>query len=116
MREFSPDQFAERAAIREFDAGMSRFDAETAAAQEQGMARWQALQLVKEHEDANGCGPAGADGHQPHTMGGRRDADDLPRVQPEPQEEARPVSVGQPEAGRDRGVLLALQLDERGAL
>lgn len=109
MREFSPDQFTERAAIREFDAGMSRFDAETAAAQEQGMARWQALQIVKEHEDANGRGPAGAAGHQAHALDGQRDADDLPRVQPEPQEEARPLPLGQPEAGRDRGDVLALR-------
>lgn len=109
MREFSPDQFTERAAIREFDAGMSRFDAETAAAQEQGVPRWQALQLVKEHEDANGRGPAGADGHPAHAMDGKRDADDLSRVQRQPQEEARPLPVGQSEAGRDRGALLALR-------
>lgn len=116
MREFSPDQFTERAAIREYDGGQTRFDAETAAAQEQGVARWQALQIVKERGDANGRGPAGADGHQARALGGERDADDLPRVQPEPQEEARPVLVGQPKARRDRGVLLALQMDERGAL
>ena len=116
MREFSPDQFTERAAIREFDAGMSRFDAETAAAQEQGMARWQALQLVKEHEDANGRGPAVAAGHQAHAMGGQRDADDLPRVQRQPQEEARPVSVGQPEDGRDRGTLSPLRMVGRRSL
>ena len=116
MREFSPDQFTERAAIHEYDAGMSRFDAETAAAQEQGVPRWQALQLVKEHEDANGRGLAGAVGHQAHAMGGKRDADDLSRVQRQPQEEARPLPVGQPKARRDRGVLLALQMDERGAL
>ena len=116
MREFSPDQFNERAAIREFDGGQTRFDAETAAAQEQGVPRWQALQLVKEHQDANGRGPAGADGHQAHAMGGKRDADDLPRVQRQPQEEARPVSVGQPEAGRDRGDVLALWESHGGAL
>lgn len=116
MRKFSPDQFTERAAIREFDAGMSRFDAETAAAQEQGVARWQALQIVKEHEDANGRGPAGAAGHQAHALDGQRDADDLPRVQPEPQEEARPLPVGQPEAGRDRRELLALRQGHGGAL
>ena len=110
MREFSPDQFNERAAIREFDAGMSRFDAETAAAQEQGVARWQALQLVKEHEDANGRGPAGADGHQAHAMGGQRDANDLPRVQRQPQEEARPMLERQPQAGRDRGALSPLHM------
>lgn len=109
MREFSPDQFNERAAIREFDGGQTRFDAETAAAQEQGVPRWQALQLVKEHEDANGRGPAGATGHQAHAMGGQRDADDLSRVQRQPQEEARPLPLGQPEAGRDSGALLALR-------
>lgn len=108
MREFSPDQFTERAAICEFDAGMSRFDAETAAAQEQGMARWQALQIVKEHEDANGRGPAGAAGHQAHALDGQRDADLLPYVQQQPEEEARPLPLGQPEAGRDRGVLSSL--------
>lgn len=116
MREFSPDQFTERAAIREFDGGQTRFDAETGAAQEQGVPRWRALQLVKEHEDANGRGPAGADGHQAHAMGGQRDADDLSRVQRQPQEEARPMPVGQPEAGRDRGDVLALRQGNGGAL
>ena len=110
MREFSPDQFTERAAIREYDGGQTRFDAETAAAQEQGVARWQALQLVKEHEDANGRGPAGAVGHQAHAMGGQRDADDLSRVQRQSQEEARPLPVGQPEAGRDCGALSPLHM------
>lgn len=109
MREFSPDQFTERAAIREYDAGMSRFDAETAAAQEQGVARWQALQIVKEQDDANGRGPAGAVGHHADALDGQRDADPLPRVQPGAEEEARSVPVGQPEAGRDRGALLALR-------
>ena len=116
MREFSPDQFNERAAIREFDGGQTRFDAETAAAQEQGVPRWQALQLVKEHQDANGRGSAGAVGHQAHAMGGKRDADDLSRVQRQPQEEARPMPVGQPEAGRDRGDVLALRQGSGGAL
>ena len=110
MREFSPDQFTERAAIHEYEGNQTRFNAETAAAQEQGVARWQALQLVKEHEDANGRGPAGADGHQAHAMGGQRDANDLPRVQRQPQEEARPMPVGQPEAGRDRGTLSPLHM------
>ena len=109
MREFSPDQFTERAAICEFDAGMTRFAAETAAAQEQGVARWQALQIVKEHEDANGRGPAGAARHHADALGGQRDADPLPRVQRQSQEEARSLPVGQPEAGRDRGALLALR-------
>ena len=110
MRDFSLDQFTERAAIREYDGGQTRFDAETAAAQEQGVARWQALQLVKEHEDANGRGPAGTARHHADALGGQRDADPLPRVQRQSQEEARPLPVGQPEAGRDRGALLALRM------
>lgn len=108
MREFCPDQFTERAAICEYDAGMSRFDAESAAAQEQGLARWQALQLIKEHEDANGRGPAGAYGHQAHALGGQRDAVLLPAMQQQQEEEARPVSEREPQAGRDRGVLPSL--------
>lgn len=113
---FDLDQFTERAAIREFDGGQSRFDAETGAAQEQGVARWQALQMVKEHEDANGRGPAGAARHHADTLGGQRDADPLPRVQRQSQEEARPLPVGQPEAGRDRRELLALRQGDGGAL
>lgn len=37
------DQFNERAAIAEFDGGLTRFDAETMAAQEQGLDRWEAI-------------------------------------------------------------------------
>ena len=52
MRTLDVDQFEERAAICEFDGGMSRFDAETAAAQEQWLARWQAVKFAKEARDA----------------------------------------------------------------
>lgn len=113
---FDLDQFTERAAIREYDGGMTRFDAETGAAQEQGVARWEALQIVKEHEDANGRGPAGAARHHADALGGQRDADPLPRVQRQSQEEARSLPVGQPEAGRDRRELLALRQGNGGAL
>ena len=116
MREFSTDQFTERAAIREYEGGMTRFAAETAAAQEQGVPRWQALQTVKEASDANGRGPAGADGHHADALGGKRDAGDLPRVQPDAQEEARPVPEREPQAGRDRGALLALRKGNGGTL
>lgn len=44
---FDIDSFEERAAIMEFDGGLSRFEAETQAAKAQGVARWQALQFVK---------------------------------------------------------------------
>jgi hypothetical protein len=35
------DRFEERAAIMEFDGGLSRFQAETLAAQAQGFERWE---------------------------------------------------------------------------
>lgn len=117
MREFNFDQFQERAAILEYGGGLNRFSAETAAAREQGLERWQALHFAmeelkraaKEGKDANGRGPAGAVGHHADALDGQRDAGALPRVQPKPQEEARPLSERQPEAGRDRGALLALR-------
>lgn len=40
---FDRDAFEERAAIQEFDGGLSRFQAETAAAHAQGLERWQAI-------------------------------------------------------------------------
>jgi hypothetical protein len=43
---FDKDAFEERAAIQEFDGGMSRFQAETAAARAQGMERWQIIGKV----------------------------------------------------------------------
>ena len=51
--QFDADAWAERAAIMQYDGGMTRFAAETTAAKDQGLARWQALQLVKEHLDAD---------------------------------------------------------------
>lgn len=117
MREFSFDHFQERAAILEYCGGMNRFSAETAAAREQGLERWQALHFAMEElkraakggEDANGRGLAGAFGHQAHALDGQRDADDLSRVQRGSQEKARPMLEREPQAGRDRGALLALR-------
>lgn len=40
---FDPDAFEERAAIMEYDGGLSRFQAETLAAKAQGVKRWEAL-------------------------------------------------------------------------
>lgn len=42
------DAFEERAAIAEYDGGMSRFEAETMAAKEQGAQRWEAMRDVKD--------------------------------------------------------------------
>ena len=113
---FDPDQFEERAAIAEFDGGASRFDAETLAAQEQGVPRWQALKFVKEARDAQRGGVAGGHGDQAHAMARQRDADDLPGVQCASQEENRSMPECDAQAGRDRGALLALQLRGREAV
>ena len=107
---FDIDQFEERASICEFCAGMSRFDAETIAAQAQGVARWQALKFVKEATDENGRGSAGGYGHQAHALDGQRDALPVSRVQPGAEEKDGSMLERQPQAGRDRGALLALQL------
>jgi hypothetical protein len=40
---FDREAFEERAAIMEFDGGMTRFQAETMAAKAQGVSRWEAI-------------------------------------------------------------------------
>lgn len=105
---FDADQFSERAAICEFCGGMTRFAAETHAANEQGLARWQAL---KEMTNADGQRTAGGHGHQAHALGGKRDADGVPGMQRASQEEKRSMPEREQEAGRDSGVLLALRMD-----
>lgn len=42
------DKYVERAAIMEYDAGLSRFQAETQAAQEQGAKRWEANKCLQQ--------------------------------------------------------------------
>ena len=108
--QFDVDQFEERAAIAEFDGGATRFAAETMAAQEQGLARWQAVKFAKEARDAQRDGSVGGHGYQADTLAGQRDADDLPGMQRASEEEVRPMLERQPEAGRDRGSLLSLRL------
>ena len=52
------DVFEERAAIAKFEGAMNRFAAETLAASEQGLARWQALREIRRAEligTAEGC-------------------------------------------------------------
>lgn len=43
---FDRDAWEERAAIKEYEAGMSRFRAETDAAKAQGVTRWEAIHAV----------------------------------------------------------------------
>lgn len=116
MRNFDIDAFEERAAIAEFDGGQTRFQAETMAAQAQGVTRWQALQIIKGEKDANGSGLAGGHGHSARSLDGERDAGSVPELQRRPEEENRPMPFGKPEAGRDRGVLSSLRMGSGGAV
>lgn len=72
---FDPDTFEERAAIMEYDGGLSRFRAETLAAEAQGVKRWEAL-----HEVANRVVEQKRD--QREALAQRPSQDDLPQVQP----------------------------------
>jgi len=77
------DAFVERAARKEYGCGMSRFQAETEAAQEQGYARWQVMNELRRtnfEQAPHLCPEAFGDS-----------ADHLPGVQPDPEEQGRPV-------------------------
>lgn len=113
---FDIDAFEERAAIREFCGGATRFEAETKAAQDQGVARWQALQFVKEASNANGSGHSFGGGHPAAEMAGQRGTDDLPAMQRRSDKEDRPLPEHHAQAGRAGVELLALQLHGRGVL
>ncbi|NPD15768.1 hypothetical protein HOY34_11195 [Xinfangfangia sp. D13-10-4-6] len=75
--------FEERAAIMEFNGGLSRFEAETRAARAQGRSRWQAMLEVR-NADRNG-NSQGAQDHGSPMVG--HHADHLSAVQPDPTEQ-----------------------------
>jgi hypothetical protein len=104
------DLFLERAAIMEFEGGLSRYQAETEAAKAQGVARWQALKAV---QDANiGGNPRfGGDRGQAHV---RHGSGDLSRVQPTQAEQDGPVPERDVHAGRGGVVLPSLRAQGRG--
>lgn len=106
------DAFAERAAIMEFDGGLSRFQAETEAARAQGVTRWQALEALRH---ANGIGHSGKGGNI-GSAAIRDGSDDLPRVQRHPQEQDRPMPERVVPAGRRGLEMLALPVSGGGIL
>ena len=99
------DEFEERAAIMEFDGGMSRFEAETQAAKAQGYSRHEVMHEIRKRdsEKARHIGSAGS-GHS---------ANNLPGVQPTPAQEARSMPQRDVQAGRAGLDVLALRM-ERG--
>jgi hypothetical protein len=102
---FDPDQFEERAAIMEYDGGMTRFDAETQAARLQGVHRWEAIHAVARRV-------VEATRHRVEVARQSR-PDNVPGMQPHPKEENRPMPECEQDAGRGGVELLALRM-ERG--
>lgn len=100
---FDADAFVERAAIREYDGGLTRFRAETLAAQDQGTSRWEALR----HE-ANDIGDTPGTGHQRSVADGDA-ARDMPAMQPAQAQEDRPMPERDVHAGRSGGALPPLR-------
>ena len=103
------DRFVERAAIKEYEAGLSRFQAETEAAAEQGYARWQVMNAISDRDtrQTRHRGPADVGHGQNH----------LPALQCRPEEEARPLSQRDVSAGGGGVEVLARQLRlERGGI
>lgn len=95
------DAWEERAAILEFDWGMTRFAAETEAARRQGFKRWELIHALRER-DLERARDHGAEVVRNH-------ANDLSAVQRGPAEQEGPLSERDVSAGRDRLALLALR-------
>ena len=77
------EAFEERAAIMEFDGGLSRFQAETKAAEAQGYRRWEVLNAIRDRNSQQA---------RDHGSAPARDAtNDLPRMQPSSAQEGRSV-------------------------
>ena len=95
------DRFEERAAIMEFDGGMSRFEAETKAAALQGYQRWEVMNAIRNRDFEKARhqhqGPVGNTAHH------------MPQVQPSSKEETRSVLERNVPAGWGSVELLALR-------
>jgi len=109
---FDRDAYEERAAIMEFDGGLSRFEAETLAAQAQGLTRWQVTEAINAEDNERNLGGC-RDQRETHN---RDAAHDLPRVQPSQAKENGPMLGGDVQAGRGGLALPPLRAQRRGAI
>jgi hypothetical protein len=107
--ELEMDTWNERAAIMQFDGGMSRFQAETKAAQGLGRERWEFVDAERKRDSEIG-GDRGA------TMAGQQRPDHLPGVQPAPEKENGPVPERDAQTGRGGVALPSLRPQRRGVL
>lgn len=96
------DAWAERSAIMEYDAGLTRFNAETAAARAQGFERHEVMCEIR-----NRYSQSARDQRQATA----RDATgEVPGVQPDAAKENRPMPERDVQGGWRAMELLALQL------
>lgn len=109
MPDFCPDTFEERAAIMEFDGGLSRYQAEVEAAKAQGVARWQALKAVNDAKHIGNSEQARDNGQADKRHG----SGNMPALQPASAQQVGPLPVGDVQTGRDRVALLALRGERR---
>ncbi len=93
------DAFVERAAIKEYDGGLSRFRAETEAAAEQGFARWKVIHALLERNSASARHHGGTDV--------RHGPDDLSQMQRRSDEKDRPLPQRDVPGGRGGVEMLA---------
>lgn len=84
------DTFEERAAIMEFDGGMTRFRAETEAARAQGYQRWEVLDEIRKRNSQGQRDSRSA-------VAGQLRSGAVSGVQPAPEEENRPMPKRYPE-------------------
>lgn len=104
------DAFAERAAIMEIDGGLTRYEAETLAAQAQGVTRWQALAEVR---NAERVGHPKQARHQ-RQAAERHGARPVPAVQRQSAaSQIGPMSERHVQAGRSAMDVLALRMGGR---
>lgn len=97
------DAFEERAAIMEFDGGMSRFGAETAAARAQGYQRHEVMNAIRKRDHAKA---------RDHDTGAARNAaDQVSGVQPAEAKEGGPLPERDLQAGRPAVDVLVLRMD-----
>ena len=96
---FDLDAWEERSAIMEFDGGLSRFRAETAAAAAQGVTRHEAIR-IRNSQQARDIG----------TTAERNRQDAMPRLQPGQAKENGSMPIGQLLTGWGGLALLALHM------
>ncbi|MDO6587348.1 hypothetical protein Q4543_17690 [Salipiger sp. 1_MG-2023] len=107
------DAWVERAAIMEFDGGLSRFKAETLAAEAQGTTRWKAVEAMGDAErKRNSEGSRG----RGQALDGQQRSVPVPGVQPNASEKDGPLPERDEDAGRGGLALLALRAQRRGVL